>query len=187
MGPGAVRGQHASLGRYFGAIINDCKYGYDAVDAMVRITLVRGATAPYAEADRGTHRIKYALFVHAGVSDLEQVHLAAERFNNPVAVIGDASKKGVASETRYSFATVDNDCVTIETVKAAEDGRGLILRIFEHANRRVSTRVSFGPKVKAVSKVNLMEEGGEPVALADNGVTLELRPFEITTLRIIPA
>jgi alpha-mannosidase len=154
---------------------------------MVRITLVRGATAPYAEADRGTHRLSYALLVHGGVSDLEQVHLAAERFNNPVAIIGDAAKKGEAGDTRYSFASADNDCVTIETVKAAEDGKGLILRIFEHANRRVSTRIGFGPKVKSVSKVNLMEEGSEPVDLVGNGVTLELRPFEITTLRVIPA
>ncbi|HEY9011675.1 MAG TPA: glycoside hydrolase family 38 C-terminal domain-containing protein, partial [Devosia sp.] len=67
------------------AIINDCKYGYDAVESMVRITLVRGATFPDPASDRGVHRLKYALFVHAGVSDLEQVHLAAERFNNPVA------------------------------------------------------------------------------------------------------
>lgn len=169
------------------AVINDCKYGYDAVESMVRITLVRGATAPYADADRGEHRLRYALFVHAGVSDLEQVHLAAERFNNPVAVIGDASKKGTPGDARYSFASIDNDCVTIETVKAAEDGKGLIVRIFEHANRRVSTKVSFGPKVKTVSKVNLMEEGSEPVAIEGNAVTLDLRPFEITTLRIIPA
>jgi alpha-mannosidase len=169
------------------AIINDCKYGYDAVENMVRITLVRGATAPYAQADIGEHRLRYALFVHAGISDLEQVHLAAERFNNPVAVIGDTAVKGVAGEARFSFASVDNDCVTIETVKAAENGKGLILRIFEHANRRVATKVSFGPRIKSVARVNLMEEGSEPVPLEGNAVTLELRPFEITTLRIMPA
>lgn len=169
------------------AIINDCKYGYDAVESMVRITLVRGATHPYGDADRGTHRLKYALFVHDGVSDLEQVHLAAERLNNPVAVIGDASKKGTPGDARYSFAAVDNDCVTIETVKAAEDGKGLIVRIFEHANRRVSAKVTFAPKVKSVARVNLMEEGSEAVALEGNAVSLQLRPFEITTLRVIPA
>ncbi len=169
------------------ALINDCKYGYDAVESMVRITLVRGATAPYAEADKGEHRLRYGLFVHAGVSDLEQVHLTAERFNNPVAVIGDTSVSGSAEAQSFSFAAIDNDCVTIETVKQAEDGKGLILRIFEHANRRVSTTVSFGPKIKSVSRVNLMEEGNEPVALEGNAVKLDLRPFEITTLRVIPA
>lgn len=169
------------------ALINDCKYGYDAVESMVRITLVRGATHPYALADAGEHRIRYALFVHAGVSDLEQVHLSAERFNNPVLVIGDASAKGSAAEQRFSLAEVDSDCVTIETVKQAEDGKGLILRLFEHANRRVPAIVRFGPRIRSVTRVNLMEEGKEVVALKDNAVQLEFRPFEITTLRIIPA
>jgi len=169
------------------AVINDCKYGYDAVDSLVRITLVRGSMHPFAEADRGEHRFRYALLVHDGLSDLQQVHLAAERFNNPVAVIGDASMAGEAGDARFSFASVDSDCVTIETVKQAEDGKGLIVRLFEHANRRVSARISFGLKVKSVARVNLMEEGAEPVTLENNAVTLALRPFEISTLRVMLA
>lgn len=169
------------------AVINDCKYGYDAVDSMVRITLVRGSMYPYAEADRGEHRVRYGLLVHDGLRDLQQVHLAAERFNNPVAVIGDASMAGEAGGARFSFASVDSDCVTIETVKQAEDGKGLIVRVFEHANRRVAARISFGPKVTSVARVNLMEEGAEPVMLENNAVTLALRPFEISTLRVMLA
>ncbi|HEY9012867.1 MAG TPA: glycosyl hydrolase-related protein, partial [Devosia sp.] len=98
-----------------------------------------------------------------------------------------ASKKGSPGDARVSFASVDNDCVTIETLKGAEDGKGLILRIFEHANRRASTKLTFGPKIKSVTRVNLMEEGNEPMTLDGNAVTLQLRPFEITTLRVIPA
>ena len=169
------------------ALLNDCKYGYDAVEAMLRLTLVRGATHPYAEADIGEHRVRYAVLVHGGVADLEQVHLAAERFNNPVLVIGDATQTGEAGSQRFSLAGIDSDCVTIETVKAAQDGKGLILRLFEHANRRVPVKLSFGPAMASVSQVNLMEEGDEPLALSDNSVSLELRPFEIATLRVIPA
>jgi alpha-mannosidase len=35
-----------------------------------------------------------------------------------------------------------------------------------------------------VKLVNLMEEGGKPLPLRNNGVTLNLRPFEIATLMI---
>jgi alpha-mannosidase len=170
------------------AILNDCKYGYDAVEQLIRITLVRGSTHPHPEADLGEHRFKYALFIHGGTADLEQVHLAAERFNNPVSVIGDTSKRsGPGSGAAFSFATTDSDCVTLETLKQAEDGKGLILRVFEHSNRRVTTKLTFGLPVKSVAAVNLMEEGSTPVALDGNAVTLNLRPFEITTLRIMPA
>jgi alpha-mannosidase len=35
-----------------------------------------------------------------------------------------------------------------------------------------------------VKLVNLMEEGGEPLPISGNSVTLNLRPFEIATLMI---
>ena len=169
------------------AVLNDCKYGYDAVEQMVRITLLRGATFPDPTADFGEHRLRYALFVHDGLTDLEQVQLAAERFNNPIQAIGDTSARvtGPMSEgVSFSFAQVDADNVTLETVKKAEKSDDLVLRVFEHANRRVTARISFGTPVKSVRLVNLMEEGGEALVLDGNGVTLNLKPFEIATLLI---
>lgn len=169
------------------SLLNDCKYGYDAVEQMIRITLLRSSISPNPKADLGLHEFKYALFVHEGVSDLAEVHQAAERFNNPIAVIGDtqilAAEPEKAART-FSFASVDQSNVTLETVKKAEDSDDLILRVFEHANRRVTANIQFGLPVKSVQTVNLMEEGGEPVELKDGAVTLELNPFEITTLRI---
>ena len=169
------------------ALLNDCKYGYDCHEQSVRLTLVRGSTHPDPEADLGEHRIRYALFVHEGVADLAQVHRAAERFNNPVAVIGNLSPAAAAAGElgRFSFATVDVDNVTIETVKKAEKSDALVLRIFEHANIRAAARIGFGVPVKAARIVNLMEEGeARPLDIRDNAVTLELRPFEIATLMI---
>jgi alpha-mannosidase len=67
-------------------------------------------------------------------------------------------------------------------VKRAEAGSGVVLRVFEHANRRARVKLRFGLPVNAAFLTNLMEEGREPLTLRDNSVTLELRPFEIATL-----
>lgn len=166
------------------ALLNDSKYGYDAVEQLVRITLLRGATFPDPTADRGEHHLKYALLVHDGVSDLADVPVAAERFNNPVAVVGDTSARAseAGEATSFSFASVDKPNVTLETVKKAEKSDALVLRVFEHANARATTTISFGVPVKSAKLVNLMEDGGEPVTVTGNSVTLQLRPFEIATL-----
>lgn len=169
------------------ALLNDCKYGYDAVEQMVRLTLLRGSTHPDPDADLGTHHIRYALCVHDGISDLGQVHLAAERFNNPIATIGDTAafaNEATGEGASFSFAEVDSDNVTLETVKKAETRDALVMRVFEHTNRRVTATIRFGVPVKSVQLVNLMEEGGEPVKLDGNAVTLSLKPFEIVTLLI---
>lgn len=169
------------------ALLNDCKYAYDCLEQSVRLTLVRGSTFPSPDADLGDHRLRYALFVHDGVADLADVHRAAERFNNPVAVIGALTPAAAASKTfgRFSFASVDRANVTLETVKKAENSDALILRLFEHANIRAEATISFGLPVKSVRLVNLMEEeASEPLEIRDNKVTLSLRPFEIATLAI---
>jgi alpha-mannosidase len=169
------------------ALLNDSKYAYDCLEQSVRLTLVRGSTFPSPDADLGEHRIRYALFVHDGVADLADVHRAAERFNNPVAVIGSLKPAGglAAELPSFSFASVDQTNVTLETVKKAEKSDGVVLRIFEHANIRAEATVTFGIPVKSVRVVNLMEEGdSKPLEIKDNSVTLSLRPFEIATLLI---
>jgi alpha-mannosidase len=173
------------------ALINDCKYGYDCHEQTVRLSLVRGSSFPAPDADLGEHRLRYGLFVHDGVADLAQVHRAAERFNNPVAVIGSRRPADTVAElSRFSFAQVDADNVTIETVKKAEDGMSIVLRLFEHANIRADVRLSLGPKIKSARIVNLMEEDIAPLEVEDiaplevdgNGIRLTLRPFEIITI-----
>lgn len=169
------------------ALLNDCKYAYDCLEQSVRLTLVRGSTHPDPTADLGEHRLRYALFVHDGIADLADVHRAAERFNNPVAVVGalDRAGEAAAGYPRFGFASVDCANVTLETLKKAEHSDALVLRLFEHANIRAEATISFGIPVKSVRSVNLMEEGaGARLELVDNGVTLRLRPFEIATLLI---
>ena len=167
------------------ALINDCKYGYDCHEQSVRLSLVRGSSFPDPGADLGEHRLRYGLFVHEGVADIAQVHRAAERFNNPVAIIGSRRPGTAVGEAAgFSFASVDRDNVTIETVKKAERSSSIVLRVFEHANTRADVRISFGPEVKSAKIVNLMEEDGAPLAVEDNGIRLSLRPFEIITIEV---
>ena len=172
------------------AFLNDCKYGYDAVEQLVRLTLLRGSMAPAEMPDRGENRMRYAIMVHGGLKDLAEVHRAAERFNNPVAVVGSASGPSQApvSGAAFSFAACDVANVTLETVKKAEESNTIILRVFEHANIRAYGRIVFGIPVRSVRVTNLMEEqDARELTVRDNGVDIALRPFEILTLKIEPA
>ena len=117
------------------------------------------------------------------------VPVAAERFNNPIAVVGDASVigSGTGGET-FSFASVDRPNVTLETVKKAEKSDALVLRVFEHANARANATITFGIPVKSASRVNLMEEGGEPLEVTEGlnaGKAVPLR-FSVPMAKLEP-
>ena len=48
------------------SVINNSKYGYDAVGNILRISLLRSPKWPDPEADMGHHHFHYALYPHAG-------------------------------------------------------------------------------------------------------------------------
>ncbi|MHA6299855.1 glycosyl hydrolase-related protein [Devosia sp. CAU 1758] len=123
--------------------------------------------------------------MHAGLADLDQVHRAAERFNNPIAVIGTVRRADMchAPLPRFSLARIEGGSVSIETVKKAKHSDAVVLRVFEHANRRAKAVLRFGVPVRSVCRANLMEENIEARLILDEGtLVVSLRPFEIVTL-----
>ncbi len=46
------------------SLLNDCKYGYDSKPNQLRLTLLRSASWPDPEADRGYHEFTYAIYPH---------------------------------------------------------------------------------------------------------------------------
>jgi alpha-mannosidase len=75
----------------------------------------------------------------------------------------------------------------VETIKGAEDGNGLIVRLYESQRRRGQVRLHLGFELGGAWRTNLLEENQD--ALTPEGKTLKLsvRPYEIVTLRLVPA
>ena len=48
------------------SLLNDCKYGHDVKDNVIRITLLKSGIEPDPNADQGHHEFTYSLLPHAG-------------------------------------------------------------------------------------------------------------------------
>ena len=75
--------------------------------------------------------------------------------------------------------------------KRAEDGRGLVIRLFETAGRKVEARVKCGLKLPGnAAVVRLTEdapEGGtKTLAIDKDTIISEIGPYEIQTIRVGP-
>jgi alpha-mannosidase len=77
--------------------------------------------------------------------------------------------------------------IIIETVKQAEDGRGVIVRCYESQRRRGPITLTCGFPLAQAWRTNLLEEDQEALAPEANAVRLYVRPHQIITLRLIPA
>ena len=80
----------------------------------------------------------------------------------------------------------DNKNVILETIKRAEDGDGVIVRLYEVENKTTDVTVKTALNITEVVETNLMEEKVEEGAVSVNGneFSFRIKPFEIKTFRI---
>ncbi|MGO4691499.1 alpha-mannosidase [Glaciibacter sp. 2TAF33] len=189
----AHRWVHVGEPGYGVAVANDSTYGHDitrTTDAAgrpattVRLSLLRAPLYPDPEADQGLHALGVSLLVGAGIPDA-----VAEgyRLNLPLRTVG-----GVAGDAIAPLFEVDTPAVVIEAVKLAEDRSGdVIVRLYEAHGSRVRARVIRCFDAADGVETDLLERPvAEPRAVvgavvgADGQATiLELRPFQLVTLR----
>jgi alpha-mannosidase len=82
--------------------------------------------------------------------------------------------------------------VVVDTVKPAEDGEGVVLRLYESHGAHARATLLFARPIESVDVVNLLEEplaGGAREALVleqdgDNCLSLRMRPFQVASLRV---
>ncbi|RME59874.1 MAG: alpha-mannosidase, partial [Caldilineae bacterium] len=172
-----------SEGDYGVSVLNDCKYGHDIKDNVIRISLLRSPTMPDPEADQGEHRFAYSLLPHAGSWGADTV-AGAYALNDPLIVFAPTDGQSEVASQLGPFLSVDRENVVIETVKRAEDGEGVIVRLYECQRRRGPVTLRAGFPVRAAWRTNLLEENQEALLVDDAGVHFHIRPYQILTLRL---
>ena len=164
------------------ALMNDGKYGHSARGNVLGISLVRGPLYPDPLADEGEHHFTYALFPHPG--DWTSAGVAREAFalNSPLVPVQGG---GGELPPEFSFARAEGVELALGGLKVAEDGRGHILRLYEPHGARGRCRLTFPGGLRGVERTNLLEDpgSGEPEVGGDD-VLLDVRPFEVVTLRV---
>jgi alpha-mannosidase len=175
-----------SEGNYGVALLNDCKYGYDIKDNIMRLTLIKSAIDPDPRADQGKHTFTYSLLPHRGDWREGDVTRQAYELNVPVLakIVAPGNNKGSIPD-EFEFARVSRDHVVLETVKKAEDGDGWVIRLYEYQQKRCqNAQIDFGKNICKAFEVNLMEENPSPARIEENRLLFSITPFEIKTFKI---
>jgi alpha-mannosidase len=172
-----------SEGGYGVSLLNDCKYGHDIHDNVIRLTLLRSPTMPDPMADFGEQHFTYSLYPHLGGWD-EKVQAEAYALNDPIISYQSSVNNGKLITRHLSLVTCSAPNVVIETVKRAEDGDGIIVRLYESQRKRGQVSVRFASAVKAAWATNLLEENESAPSVENDSIHLNLKPYQIVTLRV---
>jgi alpha-mannosidase len=188
------------------ALVNEATYGHavrrsvtdsgEPVTTM-RLTLLRSPSFPDPATDSseevGEHVIRFGIVPGADVAEAIEhgyaVHLPLLGSLTPAG----GSPGDSADAAGQSVVDVSDPAVVVEAVKLAEDGSGdVVVRLYESRGGRATAVVRPGFAWSSVSEVDLLEEASPMLErrralVADDGITLALRPFQLVTLRIKPA
>jgi len=171
-----------SEGNYGVALLNDSKYGYDVLHNVIRLSLLKSATMPDPTADQGEHRMIYSLLPHTG-DWRNGVPENAYDLNDPLILRRVSGASGDAKTQQ--LVSLEQRHVIIETIKQAEDGNGIIVRLYEGERNRGTVTLKAGFDLKEAYHCNLLEENETPLEVQNNQVQLSMRPYQIATIRLV--
>jgi alpha-mannosidase len=161
-------------GRYGVALLNDCKYGGDALGSEMRLTLLRSPAyafhdpriieqgVTYEWTDQGQQVVRCALLPHRG--GWQDAPIAREAWALNVPMIARLERAhGGDFDPMASFVEGAPENVVVTVVKKAEDNDDMVVRLYETNGR----------------------EGEVVLSLPADGArcAFPLRPFEIKTIR----
>ncbi len=161
------------------ALLNDCKYGYACFGNVLSLSLLRAPNNPDPLADRGHHTFKYALYPHALSPQLSAVWAEAAAFNQEMKCYPGHNK-----HFSGSFFQVDAPNIVLDTVKMAEDGNGIILRLYESSGSHTRARVKTGFSMKEVWQCDLLERNSIALKQETDHFSYHFSPFEILNVQI---
>jgi alpha-mannosidase len=171
-------------GQHGFSLLNNSKYGYDAKDNVLRLTLLRSPISPDPNADQGRQQFVYALYPHSG--DWKQAGSEQQGwdFNYALMAIQVAPHTG-SLPPQHSFIEIEPSSVILTAVKKSEDDDALILRFYEWAGKPTHVKIQLPHGVASAVMTNLLETpDGTHVTVTHDSAEVDVTPYSINSMKI---
>ena len=177
---------------YTFAIFNQGTPSYRVEDGTVLVSVLRSPTSPggllqprqYVAhnfttlTDHGSHHFHHALYLGAGDWRANGTVQQAALFN-----AGLTAHPGTLRAPLPAWE-LQADHTMLTTVKPAENGQGVILRLVEHAGQEESVTLLLPEHYRAATLCNLLEDDLAPLEITDRSLNVAMAPNKIVTVRI---
>jgi len=163
-------------------LVTDTKYGYRGVGNSLSVNLIRSSTQPDPSPEDGMHNIRVGLAIVESACDAD-IFKASSAFVHPLNFVSGKVRNGALPKTA-GLMKIDGGA-KCSAVKYAEDGDGLIVRLYDiGGGGRVN--VEFFKPARRALIVDLTESKvlGE-AAVDGRKVGFDLPAHEIATLKVI--
>jgi alpha-mannosidase len=131
----------------------------------------------------GERVFEYAIYVHEGDWRNAGLSNKAAQYYAPARCVMSGRGKGKLP-LKGSLFSINNANVVITCVKQAEDGNGLILRMFNPIDHKEDIVLNFGQKITSAILCNMDEREKNTIHIKNNTIPLAIPPKKIITLKV---
>lgn len=173
-------------GDYGISLLNRSKYGGDIEKNMMRLSLLRSPLWPDPLADRGKHRIEYALYPHTGGWEQAGTMRKGYDYNYPL-ISRWITRSDATLPARHSFIQVDARNVILHTIKTAEasDSDNIwILRLFESEGMTTPATITLPAAIKKAVLSDFMEKDGKAMEVDGASLHVTVPAHRIMTIKV---
>ena len=139
-------------------------------------------------AQGGDYLFRYSLTTHGPDWTYNTAHHFGWSFMSPLrAYVVEGAQEGKWSQPARSFLEITPENVYLAGFKTAEDGDGVILRLYEGAGLETPAVINFSlPEKKLQSAIACdgRERNGSPLKTEGNTLRVWLKPWETATVRV---
>lgn len=145
------------------SLLNNCKYGCDVKDNLMRLTLLRSSVWPDPSADRGKHKFSYYFYPHQGNWRSAKTVAVGYGIHRPLRTYFPENFNPLSSQKLLSpgepWLNLGSDNLCLMALKLREDYPDQwVLRCYEMSGESAQLEVitAFDHRVK--TRLNLLEE-----------------------------
>jgi alpha-mannosidase len=163
-------------------LITDSKYGFRGVNNSLSVSLIRSSTEPDPSPEYGMHKIRLGVGIVDSRCNKDFIK-ATSNFNHPIHFVSGTVHGGhLPRETTFMKICGDALC---SAIKSAEDGDGLVVRLYDANGNGGEVTVSFPENVQSAYLTDLTEtKDNGKVSIDRKAVRFRLGAHEVATVKV---
>jgi alpha-mannosidase len=139
----------------------------------------------FAPVQQGDMLFRYSITTHKGDWKQGRCRDFGWSTGNPLIPVYARGKNDGPMAQKMSFCQVDKSNVFVLTLKRAEDGDGIIIRLIETEGQEVTAKLRLPHiNIKKAYQANVIEKNKGELPFADHNISVPLKAFGISTIRI---
>lgn len=164
-------------------LLSDCKHGFRGYENSLSVTLVRSSYEPDPTPEQGEN--EFNLFIVAkGCCDTSDLLRTSFDLQNPFENVCQNASKG-DMPLSLSFLNVTKGEVLITAIKAAEDGDGIILRLFNPKSHAQTVTLSLLSEISRAFLCTALEEPQSELDTQKSSLSFDMNKNSFVTLKLI--